>query len=1282
MRIILTLISLLLHLSMMAQTVSVDAARSKASSLFSGNAAFAKGIHAPAQPELAYTGEETGVVCFYVFNNPNGGFAIIGGDERAHDVIGYGTKGSFNIDAIPANMLDMLNGYKKEISSMIKSNATAAKSVTSATTRMSIEPLIKTEWGQQYPYNCEIPSLGGSYAPLITGCNATAAAQIMKYYEYAKGEGSNSYQKTWNTGSGGVITLTFQANFTGATYDFNNMLNNYNGSYTNDQAKAVGKLMYHAGVAMNMDYGQNGSASITQAPGIALAENFGYDKSIALLYQAYYATEDWENMMYGELKEGRPILYSGESNTGGHAFLIDGYKEEDNTFHVNWGWNGSNNGYFHLSGSKALDSGSANGQYNRDQAAIINIMPANGGSYSCTIAALSDVKMSETGNISQTVNELTINRGAGEDKELSVYTVIYNNGLFDASVEYSAALRNVVTGMVYYPSSSQGTAQLSTGAYYVEMDGKTPYYSKMKVNTSLAPSNGTYEVMPCYRPKGASGEGGWQLFGVDRSTTIPTITVINAGGGEKIDINFSINDTKVFTGKTVQISSPSSYTGTVTYTSSDESVATVSSTGEVTGIAPGTATIKVEGDATEFYNATSKEFTVTVTDKPKSYNPYLSVSERVSNGKRFFFLNNNGTEGIYITKLVIKDKNTYQVRGEFKVEDYDGFFGQLNAGQSSPEIYIGSTDAIVYNYYYTYNGESFIYCNDSNDPSYEPDEDTPTPPTPSTIDVTGITLSSTAKTVKVGETFTLTATVSPANATNKDVEWTTSDNSVASVDAQGKVSALSVGEATISVKAKDGSGVVATCKVTVNPDNTQLIAELTNIASGVKTAYNSLKNLSSDMDKYLEGRIKVGETKKYESLALQDIDAAYEAYMSKAENFINQLNNNHVATNEELEWFKKISDAFTKNEVLEYFKYYALEAEITAEGNGKVEFCGNVVRNETKKFVYYYPKAYTGVDMLCSGLGVASHNPMIFFKENACTSMDNSTYCFDVTQGMCDPETYDKDIQIPVEYDNEKIKVVFHDNTAIITELGNALNSAKSEYEKTANLSNDMEQFLDGCIRTSGMKAAENAALQDVKKAYETICKNVNDYIALLNDHHNATDNELKKYRALAKALSYEYILDFFKEYTLKATIKAEGNGKVEFCGEEVRNETKTFAFYYPKAYAGVESLCYSAGASCNNPINFFNEKAAVAQDDATYCFDVVKDNGTPVTYEKNTEIGISDPINIIVTFNDYSTGIRGINAYDEDVKVYDTSGRQVKAKRGINIVVDKNGNRRKVVIK
>ena len=121
---------------------------------------------------------------------------------------------------------------------------------------------------------------------------------------------------------------------------------------------------------------------------------------------------------------------------------------------------------------------------------------------------------------------------------------------------------------------------------------------------------------------------------------------------------------------------------------------------------------------------------------------------------------------------------------------------------------------------------SFWSCSKDEEPVPEP--------TPTAIAVTGVTLNKTGITLEVDGSETLTATVAPDNATNKKVTWKSDKPEIATVDANGKVTAVKVGEATITVTTEDG-GKTATCKVTVSETSVAVTITVTT-EDGGKTA--------------------------------------------------------------------------------------------------------------------------------------------------------------------------------------------------------------------------------------------------------------------------------------------------------------------------------------------------------------------------------------------------------------------------------------------------------------
>jgi hypothetical protein len=298
---------------------------------------------------------QLGLNQLYVLQNAGGeGFVILSSDDRAIPVLGYSDHGTVNTADMPDNFRMWLQIYEEEIAAAVshqlpQSEAVAAewaalavgeRMTPRATTAVS--PLLSTTWDQGSPYNSMCPGSGWNKCP--TGCVATAMAQVMKYWSYpTKGCGSHSYVCSYNN-------QTLSADFGNTTYSWSSMPNSVTSSNT-----AVATLMFHCGVAVEMNYSASGSGAPMLDPygsnypsaETALKYNFGYTSTLNGKYKDDYTTNEWIAFLKTELDAGRPVLYSGFDDTysDGHAFVCDGYNNSD-YFHFNWGWSGSNDGYF------------------------------------------------------------------------------------------------------------------------------------------------------------------------------------------------------------------------------------------------------------------------------------------------------------------------------------------------------------------------------------------------------------------------------------------------------------------------------------------------------------------------------------------------------------------------------------------------------------------------------------------------------------------------------------------------------------------------------------------------------------------------------------------------------------------------------------------------------------------------------------------------------------------------------------------------------------------------
>lgn len=297
---------------------------------------------------------------YYVFNNDAGGFVIIAGDDAVTPVLGYTSTGSFDAENLPDGLKDLLKSYERQIAAL-GDNYVANQTATRAA--FTGEKLLNTaEWNQGNPFNKYTPN---NY---VTGCVATAGAIVMKHHGYpAKGTGSHSY--TWN---GKTLSASFEH-----TYDWASMPAKYDG--TNDAAfDGVARLMSDLGVAVEMNYAKDGSGSYIGDLVTALQKYYGYSKLSHLMAIEDVGAEAWNSRLREEIDANRPVLYAASDPArGGHAFVIDGYKDE--SFSVNWGWGGYCDGFYQIGALNPESNGKPEGdKYNVSQSAVFGMEPSDG----------------------------------------------------------------------------------------------------------------------------------------------------------------------------------------------------------------------------------------------------------------------------------------------------------------------------------------------------------------------------------------------------------------------------------------------------------------------------------------------------------------------------------------------------------------------------------------------------------------------------------------------------------------------------------------------------------------------------------------------------------------------------------------------------------------------------------------------------------------------------------------------------------------------------------------
>lgn len=446
-------------------------------------------------PKLMSASEQS---YFYVFNvGDNNGFVIVSGDDRAPAILGYSAEGSIDTARLPENLKDLFDSYEQQIAVLStmpdipytqKMKARAPKP-----TKHSIRPLVPSRWDQGLPYYNQTPMVNGEHT--ATGCAATAMAQIMYFHKYPQGPIQKSipgYQ------SDAIHTAMPELPIT--TFKWNEMSDTYASDATADPC-AVSELMLYCGQALEMNYNlgsKGGSGALSRRFYPAFVEYFGYDAGLQLVSRSEYSYDDWNDLIYNELANNRPVLYSGVTSlNGGHAFVCDGY-DKGEYFHINWGWHGRSDGYFLLSvlfPEIQGTGGSMGNGFGLDQEAVIGIQRPNGGTK--PFIALNIYEMSAT---SYTNTFTRTNSNANFTGSAPCMRFYNRKGATALNYEVGLALYKdgaFVAEITHYPAETYENG----GSVYKKMSGDVSFGAGLPL--------GTYKVYPVCRESGASE---WHLM--------------------------------------------------------------------------------------------------------------------------------------------------------------------------------------------------------------------------------------------------------------------------------------------------------------------------------------------------------------------------------------------------------------------------------------------------------------------------------------------------------------------------------------------------------------------------------------------------------------------------------------------------------------------------------------------------------------------------------------------------------------------------------------------------
>lgn len=745
----------------------------------------------------------------YVYNTIDGnGFVIVAGDDRARRILGYSDSGSFDFGNLPPQLEWLLSVYESEIKSLNETNNNDhSESTTSQNDRNIIAPLLTTEWGQATPFNQLCPEYEGQ--PLATGCVATAIAQIINYHKWPeKGEGTHSYD---------LFGKKLSWDFENTVFNWNLMLDNYNGESPAASNAEVAKLMYAVGVGCNMGYTPDGSGSCISFAKRALVENLRYDTEMEIVWRNHYLPEKWHDLIYAELSSERPVFLSG----GDHAFVCDGYAG-DNLFHFNWGWSGVMDGNFSF--SSLPDSN--NESFGNDLTALINIHKREGERKALTydVICKGGIKLDSENYNSDYID----------------VDLCYNYSAYDMDITFGLEIINNETGESNFISGPESHLEAPVAAApYVAYQGHGQGMFDPFLGGTVPLPDGYYSVYPAFT-----------------TSVMPLKRILCvAGYQDHIDLKvYNNSESHIFTNPGLAVQPDVELTELTitdeaynpvesiyahesifrfTYTlKNNSSVASTNNTYDIldeneniiftdalydiiephseikrftsvigTDIAPGSYHIKVFDASSKCINtrpvnftAIKREYDLEVTDI--QYIPKGGVFDDIT-----FVLKNNANIDYNPIIYIIATKNEVEVQRE-----------KIPSGLKANEIYNITFKDIIntnfrgdieFNFYEPY-GQRI------NKTPYRKYFNVP---------VTSIGFETWGIMLKKGESEYLIPVISPEDATNKTLNWESNNPNIAQVDQDGKVTAIAEGTTVITVTATDGSGVSGSCNVEVFSDS-------------------------------------------------------------------------------------------------------------------------------------------------------------------------------------------------------------------------------------------------------------------------------------------------------------------------------------------------------------------------------------------------------------------------------------------------------------------------------
>lgn len=331
-------------------------------------------------PQLVFSKAKSGdEAYYYVFTaGENLGYTVVSGDDRLPAIVGYTESGGFDAQRMPDGLAAFMQQYQNFVDNATDEQIACAVAFKAQAKHATVAPFMPEKWNQLEPYNNKCPEYATGKTA-VTGCVATAVAQILHYWSCTKNSPVSLQNDIPEYTTDSYRIPMSAVNADEGMYDWANMPDVYGGSETDAQNNAVAKLMLHVGCAVKMDYADTSGAN---ADAETFTKYFGMDKELVHELRRFdYDISQWDKILYDEIAAERPVYYTGStSKREGHAFVIHGY--DDGLYYVNWGWGGYCDGYFDITllnpnSSDGAGASTAPDGYSVDNYMIVGIQPDN-----------------------------------------------------------------------------------------------------------------------------------------------------------------------------------------------------------------------------------------------------------------------------------------------------------------------------------------------------------------------------------------------------------------------------------------------------------------------------------------------------------------------------------------------------------------------------------------------------------------------------------------------------------------------------------------------------------------------------------------------------------------------------------------------------------------------------------------------------------------------------------------------------------------------------------------